>query len=148
MLTSTVLGWSLVELSLGVLAASLPTLAFLLPESMKHNPYTYPTAEVRVSYRGNDYDPSRRINTETSFGSLKRHSKLQDDLVGIVRTREVELDRRPNSDTGSEDPVINQEGKHHNDEPDDSISDDETVLPIMSHKRSLVTNFSRPTSKA
>ena len=146
-----ILGWSLVELTLGVLAASLPTLAFFLPKSMKTN-NSIPTAEVRVSHtHSKNYDSARRVNTKTSF-----HLEDPDDLyvdterTGIVRTQEVELSRRQSSDLDSERRStslydLTKDQKHSSwfNSREDNGTD--TDLPIMG-TATPVRNFSRPES--
>lgn len=98
-----VLGWSLAELTIGVLAASLPTLAFLLPKPLRPTQAPYSnSAQVHVvhSSNHNKYMPKRRSNTVT-VSAVRRDTdpSLLDAFAGrdpraIYCTEEIEMHRK------------------------------------------------------
>jgi hypothetical protein len=105
-----ILGWSLVELTLGVLAASLPTLAFILPKSLRSTDKQYHgSAEVRTdhshSHGKSPFGPSYEPNTKTSRRNITVHDddsdlELEQGIMGIVRTDEFEM-RKTSSEVDS-----------------------------------------------
>ncbi len=119
---------------------------------MKSTSQMYSSAEVRVSHTGSSaYDPSRHINTTTSFRSAgdKEFVPGPDGAI-INRTRQVNVDRRPSSDLESQETAtslydLTKDEKHSSWFIENGRDDNE--LPIMGVKSPTTRNFSRPTSR-
>ena len=125
-----ILGWSVVELTLGVLAASLPTLAFLLPfsartdESFTNNNSSDHTNETQTksfpSFAPNPNVSSAVARVPRGEDFSRGHSKIhksigneswldiddEADTIGIMNSHspeDIEMNRRQSSEISSED---------------------------------------------
>lgn len=81
-----ILGWSCVELTVGVVAASLPTFAFLLPKSMK--------SEQQQQYKQSTRCPGATDEHSHKFRTPREEWGSESDMVGIVRTTEIDIEMR------------------------------------------------------
>lgn len=103
---TAILGWSLAELTIGTVAASLPTLAFLFPLTRqgRGSAASHQNAHVHLSSAG------ARHNSMTSGPSSSREglAAAEDDNLGITRTIEIELEskKRGSSDFDSQEHVV------------------------------------------
>lgn len=86
---TTLLAWTLVDLTCGVVAASLPILSALIP-SFKPRTQNYPPSSAR--YGGRTLAGSNFSNHQPE-GAERLHSK--DSCEGILRKDEIELDYQP-----------------------------------------------------
>lgn len=93
-----ILGWSLCELSLGVIAASLPTLGFLLPASFRTTRKYHSHASGSMAQKGGSYPPHGgavlvrdAFHKESgSTQSSRSGSKAESDTIAIIRQHDLE----------------------------------------------------------
>jgi hypothetical protein len=114
-----ILGWSLAELTIGTIAASLPTLAFLLPSSRKGSSSYPQRLENRSAYTnapsyagGNSFHSNTvsRCRSTRDLSSQERLAADNDRTIGIVRTFEIELEsKKRSSGLDSEDNIMKTE---------------------------------------
>lgn len=120
-----ILGWSVAELTIGMVAASLPTLVFLMPgnrersgvsasgtQGTRHTTATQRQAQLPAlgkraqRFAGDDED--RMVSTVTSASSREDLEAAACYSPGIMRTIEIELEmkKRGSSDFDSEEHLV------------------------------------------
>lgn len=89
-----ILGWSLAELTIGTIAASLPTVAFLFPSSKKglsSNPQQSGFSKSGTSHKVNSFY-NNKMSRITSHDGVTRGASKNSGSAGIMRTVEIDIE--------------------------------------------------------